>query len=129
MPASTWREPAEPSRLPTKEKVEAILELENFDDFSRTLEVQLHNLVHGWVGGSMGIVALAAYDPLFWAHHTMVDRLWYLWQVLHSARGPRPELWTKILRGGLDLTVGDVLDTHALGYDYAASTANREVEP
>ena len=77
----------------------------------------------------MGIVAIAAYDPLFWAHHTMVDRLWYLWQVLHSARGPRPGIWNKILRGGLDLTVGDVLDTHALGYDYAASTANREVEP
>jgi tyrosinase len=128
MPGSTWREPADPSRLPTKQTVEAILELENFDDFSKTLEVQLHNLVHGWVGGSMGIVAIAAYDPLFWAHHTMVDRLWYLWQVLHSSRGPRPGIWSKILRGGLDLTVGDVLDTHALGYDYAASTANREVE-
>ncbi len=128
MPASTWREPGEPRRLPTKAEVDSILELENFDDFSKALEVQLHNKVHGWVQGSMGIVAIAAYDPLFWAHHTMVDRLWYLWQVLHSSRGPRPGLWKTILRGGLDLTVGDVLDTHALGYDYAASTANREVK-
>jgi tyrosinase len=128
IPLTTWREPGEPGRLPSKTEVDAILELESFDDFSKTLEVQLHNRVHGWVGGSMGIVAIAAYDPLFWAHHTMVDRLWYLWQVLHSSKGPRPGLWKKILRGGLDLTVGDVLDTHALGYDYAASTAHRQVD-
>jgi tyrosinase len=129
MPASTWRQPGAPNLLPSGAEVKAILEIKDFDYFSKTLEVQLHNKVHGWVRGSMGIVALAAYDPLFWAHHTMVDRLWYLWQDLHSARGPRPGIWNKILRGGLDLTVGDVLDTHALGYDYAASTANREVEP
>ncbi len=128
MPTSTWREPGDARRLPTKAEVDAILELKDFDDFSRTLEVQLHNRVHGWVRGSMGIVAIAAYDPLFWAHHTMVDRLWALWQVLHSSRGPRPGIWKRILRGGLDLTVGDVLDTHALGYDYAASTAHREVD-
>lgn len=128
-PDHTWREPANPNRLPTREEVERILELKSFDDFSKALEEHLHNKVHEWVGGSMGMVAIAAYDPLFWAHHTMVDRLWYLWQVLHSARGPRPGIWHRILRGGLDLTVGDVLDTHALGYDYAASTANREVEP
>jgi tyrosinase len=128
-PTSTWRAPGPVNRLPTQRKVEEILRLESFDDFSRELENQLHNKVHGWVGGSMGMVAIAAYDPLFWAHHTMVDRLWYLWQVLHSSRGPRPGVWGKILRGGLDLTVGDVLDTHALGYDYAASTAHREVKP
>ncbi|HEY0392113.1 MAG TPA: tyrosinase family protein [Solirubrobacterales bacterium] len=127
MRTSTWREPGDPRQLPSKAEVDSILELKNFDDFSKTLEVQLHNRVHGWVQGSMGIVALAAYDPLFWAHHTMVDRLWALWQTLHSSRGPRPGIWGRILRGGLDLTVGDVLDTHALGYDYAASTAHREV--
>jgi tyrosinase len=124
---STWREPATADRLPTQQKVDKILELKDFDDFSKAVEVHLHNLVHEWVGGSMGMVAIAAYDPLFWAHHTMVDRLWARWQTLHSSRGPRPGVWRKILRGGLDLTVGDVLDTHALGYDYAASTANREV--
>lgn len=127
-PASSWRQPGPPNRLPTREKVKEILELKSFDDFSQTLEEHLHNKVHEWVGGSMAMVAIAAYDPLFWAHHTMIDRLWYLWQVLHSARGPRPGLWGTILRGGLDLKVSDVLDTHALGYDYAASTVNREVK-
>lgn len=125
-PAHTSRNPGAPSRLPSAEKVEGILELSDFNDFSLKLEEQLHNAVHGWVGGTMGVIATAAYDPIFWAHHTMVDRLWALWQVRHSNRGPRPGQWRVVLRA-LDMTVGDVLDTTALGYDYAASTAHRQV--
>jgi len=127
-PEHTSREPADPRELPSQEEVERILRLPNFDDFSKQLEVQLHNAVHGWVGGTMGEVPTAAYDPLFWAHHTMVDRLWSLWQGMHSSRGPRPALWGRVLRGGLDMTVGDVLDTEPLGYDYAASSAHRDVQ-
>jgi tyrosinase len=126
-PARTSRRPGRATDLPGQRLVEGILELSNFDDFSLQLETQLHNRVHGWVGGTMGMVATAAYDPIFWAHHTMVDRLWSLWQVKHSSRGPRPTEWRKVLRG-LDMTVEDVLDTTALGYDYAASTASRRVE-
>lgn len=126
-PAHTSRRPRRSAELPDGDLVEEILELRNFDDFSLQLEIQLHNRVHGWVGGSMGIVAIAAYDPLFWAHHTMVDRLWSLWQTRHSSRGPRPALWGRVLRG-LDMKVEDVLDTSALGYEYAAGTASREVE-
>jgi tyrosinase len=125
-PEHTSRNPQNPAGLPTASKVQEILELSNFDDFSLQLEQQLHNRVHGWVGGSMGIIAVAAYDPIFWAHHTMVDRLWSLWQTTHSNRGPRPTLWGKVLRG-LDMTVQDVLDTSALGYEYAGSTQSREV--
>ncbi len=35
----------------------------------------------------MGDVAYAAYDPLFWAHHAMVDRIWRLWQLKHTGIG------------------------------------------
>lgn len=125
-PSHTSRKPGPPARLPSGPKVEEILALSDFDDFSLQLEEQLHNAVHVWVGGTMGEIPTAAYDPLFWAHHTMVDRLWALWQVRHSSRGPRPGQWHVVLRA-LDMTVGDVLDTRALGYDYAASTAHREV--
>lgn len=124
-PQRTFREPGPPAALPSLTRIEAILELSSFEDFSRQLEQQLHNAVHGWVGGTMGWVATAAYDPIFWAHHTMVDRIWSLWQVRHSNRGPRPSTWRRVLRG-MDMTVEDVLDTTALGYDYAASTANRD---
>src|SRR6185295_9632413 len=109
-----------------RELVEEVLALRDFNDFSLQLEEQLHNSVHGWVGGTMGQVPTAAFDPIFWAHHTMVDRLWSLWQVRHSSRGPRPDQWRVVLRG-VDMTVGDVLDTTALGYGYAASTAHRTV--
>jgi tyrosinase len=126
-PSHTSRKEQTPSRLPSLAKVEEILELTNFDDFSLQLETQLHNKVHVWVGGTMGVIGLAAYDPLFWAHHTMVDRLWSVWQTRHSNRGPRPSLWGRVLRG-LDMTVEDVLDTSALGYEYAGSSASREVE-
>ena len=32
-------------------------------------------------------IATAAYDPIFWAHHCMIDRLWYLWQLRHPGAG------------------------------------------
>ena len=31
----------------------------------------------------MGQIPFAAFDPIFWAHHTMIDRLWRLWQLAH----------------------------------------------
>ena len=122
----TTRAPGPPSRLPTSTQVQAVLDNHDFLTFQTQLE-SIHNGVHGWIGGTMNDPRVAAYDPIFWAHHTMVDRLWSLWQVKHSSRGPRPTLWGKVLRG-LDMTVEDVLDTTALGYDYAASTVSRRVE-
>lgn len=126
-PERTERKPGPAASLPSQDEIETVLDLTDFDDFSLRLEVELHNRVHGWVDGSMGAVATAAYDPIFWAHHTMVDRLWSLWQVRHSDPGPRPGLWGELLEG-MDLTVEDVLNTASLGYDYAGSTEYREPE-
>ena len=38
-----------------------------------------HGNVHVLVGGWMGSVATAAQDPIFYLHHSNVDRLWNLW--------------------------------------------------
>lgn len=38
-----------------------------------------HGSVHVSVGGNMGSTLTAAQDPIFWAHHAQVDRLWNLW--------------------------------------------------
>jgi hypothetical protein len=38
-----------------------------------------HNLVHGAVGGDMANVKKAIMDPLFWAWHAFVDRVWGAW--------------------------------------------------
>jgi len=38
-----------------------------------------HGSVHTTVGGNMYAVETAAQDPIFWAHHAEVDRIWNLW--------------------------------------------------
>jgi tyrosinase len=38
-----------------------------------------HGSVHGAVSGNMCCVATAAQDPIFWLHHSTVDRQWNLW--------------------------------------------------
>jgi tyrosinase len=55
--------------------------------FRPHLEVNLHNLVHRWVGGTMGDMT-SPNDPVFWLHHSNCDRLWTLWQALHPTELP-----------------------------------------
>lgn len=117
---TTHREPAAAGELPDQATVEGVLSKSDYYDFELTLEEQLHDSVHGWAGGDMGIIATAAYDPLFWAHHTMVDRLWSIWQSKYASPGPPPDTYSTPLGFG-SLTINDVLDTKRLGYDYAAS--------
>ncbi|HEU0135148.1 MAG TPA: tyrosinase family protein, partial [Allosphingosinicella sp.] len=38
-----------------------------------------HGSVHVTVGGKMSSVTSAAQDPIFWAHHSFVDRIWNMW--------------------------------------------------
>jgi tyrosinase len=66
----------------------------------------------------MSLVPIAGFDPIFFAHHAMIDRLWYLWQL----RNPNAGVGTVPLDRALDgfpLNVGQVLNIHRLGYDYA----------
>jgi tyrosinase len=123
---TTRREPEAPASLPDQKAVDAVLAKADYYDFELSLEEQLHDNVHGWVGGDMGVIATAAYDPIFWAHHTMVDRLWSVWQSTHAAPGPPPDTYSTPLGFGT-LTIADVLDTKRLGYDYAASVQHTAV--
>ncbi|XP_060569905.1 putative tyrosinase-like protein tyr-3 isoform X2 [Ruditapes philippinarum] len=36
----------------------------------------LHNGVHNYIGGDMGVVQNSAYDPIFWFHHAFIDYIW-----------------------------------------------------
>ena len=122
-PAATQRDPGGPGAppLPTPQQLAAVLALNDFSDFSFALE-DIHNGVHVWVGGTMSSIETAAYDPLFWAHHAMIDRVWRLWQLRH--RGAAIPAWMRHRAlPPFPMTVADTLDTSALGYDYAASTA------
>lgn len=127
VPARTQRRPGAPGApmLPTVIEVDRVLALNDFLDFSGQVE-ELHNRVHGWLGGHMAIIAFAAFDPIFWAHHTMMDRLWRLWQLRHPNGGPPAALLGQALPP-FRMTVGQTLDVSALGYDYAASTASQVI--
>ena len=123
----TLRQPAAPGSpdLPTADEVEQVLEATTFLDFSAQVE-DLHNRVHVWTGGPEGHmtqIAFAAYDPIFWAHHTMIDRIWRLWQLRHPGALPPAAILGDALPP-FRATVQQTLDVAALGYDYATSTAS-----
>jgi tyrosinase len=120
--ARTERDPGGPGAppLPTPGAVRRLVQLDDFDDFQLQLE-GIHGGVHMWVGGTMGEIPVAAYDPIFWAHHCMIDRIWRLWQLRHPRGGPGPALRRRAL-DPFPMTVEDTLDTNDLGYDYAAAT-------
>ena len=129
MPATTARAPHGPGAppLPTTAEVAAVIRVSSFLDFTSQLE-DLHNRVHGWVGGHMGVIPFAAYDPIFWAHHTMIDRIWRLWQLAHPNANPPDALLDHALPP-FPMTVRQTLDVTALGYDYASATAATSAQP
>ena len=53
--------------------------LTSFFDAQSSLEQQPHNHVHVDIGGAMGDPSTAAIDPVFFVHHSNIDRLWNLW--------------------------------------------------
>jgi tyrosinase len=121
-PRRTTRQPGDPGELPTMQRINQILALGDFRDFSEQLE-DVHDGVHVWVGGTMGVIPWAAYDPVFWAHHTMIDRLWAIWQVRHSGV-TFPASFLNQALPPFSLTVQETLSTQALGYAYAAATTH-----
>jgi tyrosinase len=126
-PRRTRRSPDVPSNLPSPADVTAVLGLSSFVDFSNQLQ-DLHDGVHGWVSGDMGVIATSAFDPIFWAHHCMIDRLWYLWQLRWGVTNIPPNYLRQTL-APWGLTVQDVLDIHRLGYEYAGAAASSPPPP
>lgn len=124
-PHDTFRDvdPHDASRavLDIIESADQLLAISNFVDFSNTLE-DVHDAIHGWVGGTMGQVSWAAFDPIFWAHHCMVDRLWWMWQNRHG-NATIPENMLELDLVPFGMTVRQVLDIHELGYEYAGAAA------
>lgn len=119
---ATKRQPQPVDDLPSQADVNDVLSTPDWTDFTLALESQLHNAVHGWVGGDMGLVATAAFDPIFFSHHCMVDRLWWMWQV-RNGNGNIPGNLLDTVLAPFNLKVRDVLSVNDLGYDYAAAQA------
>ncbi|RDW79812.1 hypothetical protein BP6252_04450 [Coleophoma cylindrospora] len=56
-----------------------LITAQTYDHFREMIEWTVHNAMHWGVRGDFGQDS-AANDPLFWLHHTQLDRLWWLWQ-------------------------------------------------
>ncbi|RZC58980.1 hypothetical protein C5167_006285 [Papaver somniferum] len=98
-----------------------------------TLESLPHNIIHGWVGDrtqpnleTMGSSYISATDPMFFAHHSNVDRIWLIWKSLGGKRKDYTD--PDFLNVGLifydekkqlvRVTVKDCLEHEKLGYKY-----------
>lgn len=57
---------------------------------------------------------ITAFDPLFWGHHSNVDRIWARWQEKHSGT---PQEMDGVL-APWSMTVKDTMSTQKLGYIY-----------
>jgi tyrosinase len=113
----TFRSPGNPGDLPTPDVLASLLQITDFLQFSSSLETYPHNFIHGWVGGDMGLIAYSAYDPIFYSHHCMIDRIWYLWQLQHGNSTIPPDLLSQPL-APFNLTGAAVLRVEDLGYEY-----------
>jgi len=99
--------------------------LEGWIDAPAGQPAGMHDLVHVWVGGTMGYMS-SPNDPAFFLHHANIDRLWAQWQHAHpgldyapSTGGPDGENRSDTLDPwGGESTVASVLDHHSLGYHY-----------
>ena len=69
-----------------KTGVEAALMQETFEEFSTTLG-RPHDELHVTMGCDMRQIETAAYDPVFYLHHTYVDYVFAYWQELQRLRG------------------------------------------
>jgi len=107
------------------------------------LETVPHNAIHNYVGGEapdgtlgdMTELSTAALDPLFYAHHGNLDRLWEIWRGDPVRRATEPNdaaflqhrfpfLW---LDGTIvTVSVAETLDTRRLGYVYDSLSVLRD---
>jgi hypothetical protein len=60
----TVRNPSPPADLPSAERVEFLLGLTDYRDFSNQLQ-DTHDEIHGWVGGDMGSIGTSAFDAAY----------------------------------------------------------------
>ncbi|KAJ4027870.1 hypothetical protein NW752_000116 [Fusarium irregulare] len=63
----------------TPKAVKKIQAIKHYDDYRQKLERGPHGAIHSAIGGDM-IPNSSPNDPVFFLHHTQIDRLWWLWQ-------------------------------------------------
>ena len=102
-----------------------------FSNSTGQLEQTPHNVVHDAVGGQNGWMSdpdQAAADPIFWLHHSNIDRIWSIWNS-PTHKDPTDTRWVGQQFSFFDTngskvqkTCSHVLDIKGqLGYTYEAA--------
>lgn len=136
-----------PDSIVGPDVIEDILEEENFQLFGSgqssgqrdrifygSLEATPHNLIHGFVGGTMSTF-LSPLDPVFWCHHNMVECVWVRWNITRGHPNPDDPAWTQFTfeqnffdanGDALDITVGGTLLMPYLSYRFGPSQKGQD---
>lgn len=110
--------------------VERYLSNPDFPTFSNDFDFGAHGTIHVTVGGAspasplpgnagdMSSIVSAAYDPIFWFHHAMVDKVWFDWQTRNGDDSVPQEVRDAVVFGGF--TGKELLDAErGLRYIYS----------
>jgi hypothetical protein len=101
--------------------LQSMLGLQSFIFAQNSIET-VHSDIHlAFIPANMSVIAKAAYDPLFYAHHSEVDRLFESWQLMHKNLWPTPAGTARFYdaKGNPGCyRLADFMDLSKLGYDY-----------
>ncbi len=83
----------------------------------------LHDQLHGLIGngGHMSYLDYSAFDPVFWLHHTNIDRLFSIWQAIYPDSYMEPAVATT---GTATIKAGDKLDQDSPLTPFHKDTSN-----
>jgi tyrosinase len=102
------------------------------NNFELTFESAPHDPVHDLIGGYMADMT-SPMDPIFYLHHSMVDRMWYAWVLSHPKRMPvsSNKYWNGSFTyaSGLTMTKTKTIDPTGLGYTYANTSMPTALPP
>jgi tyrosinase len=112
----------------TNAALDPIFQDGNFLTFGSQIESTPHNRGHTRIGGTMGGFGSAS-DPLFWAHHCMVDYCWAKWNMELENDNTNDSAWLNttwdhfVDEGGNPVNISAALTTllPLLSYRYECS--------
>ena len=95
---------------------------------NNALEGTPHGPIHNYVGGDMSDFETAGRDPIFFAHHGNLDRLWENWRRDAVKKATEPSknddfmkhkfMFTWLDGTPMEILAADTLDTKKLGFVY-----------
>jgi len=120
--------------LATTEQIMQMIATSDFTKMYKSLEGFIHGSPHVFLGGDMENM-YSSNDPIFYMHHSNVDRIWALWQSLYPASASNYVGVNPVNRQSVtlsdsmsvsyaskyasDKTVSALLSISALGYSYS----------